>query len=71
MLRLFNIDGLVVCGGDGSYKGALKLFQAGFPTVGIPGTIDNDLGYTDFTIGFDTALNTVVNAIVIFLVYYT
>lgn len=63
MLRMFNIDGLVVCGGDGSYKGALKLWQNGFPTIGIPGTIDNDLGYTDFTIGFDTALNTVVNAI--------
>lgn len=63
MLRMFNIDGLVVCGGDGSYKGALKLWQAGFPTIGVPGTIDNDLGYTDYTIGFDTALNTVVNAI--------
>lgn len=63
MLKMFNIDGLVVCGGDGSYKGALKLWQAGFPTIGIPGTIDNDLGYTDYTIGFDTALNTVVNAI--------
>lgn len=63
MLKLFNIDGLIVCGGDGSYKGALRLFEAGFPTIGIPGTIDNDLGYTDFTIGFDTALNTVVNAI--------
>lgn len=63
MLKMFNIDGLVVCGGDGSYKGALRLWEAGFPTIGIPGTIDNDLGYTDFTIGFDTALNTVVNAI--------
>ncbi len=63
MLKMFNIDGLVVCGGDGSYKGALRLWQEGFPTIGIPGTIDNDLGYTDFTIGFDTALNTVVNAI--------
>lgn len=63
MLKLFNIDALVVCGGDGSYKGALKLWEMGFPTIGIPGTIDNDLGYTDFTIGFDTAINTVVNAI--------
>lgn len=63
MLRLFNIDGLVVCGGDGSYKGALKLWENGFPTIGIPGTIDNDLGYTDYTIGFDTAINTVVSAI--------
>lgn len=63
MLKMFNIDGLVVCGGDGSYKGAHKLWENGFPTIGIPGTIDNDLGYTDYTIGFDTALNTVVNAI--------
>jgi 6-phosphofructokinase 1 len=63
MLKMFNIDGLVVCGGDGSYQGALKLWQNGIPTIGIPGTIDNDLGYTDYTIGFDTALNTVVNAI--------
>lgn len=63
MLKMFNIDGLVVCGGDGSYMGALKLWDKGFPTVGIPGTIDNDLGYTDYTIGFDTAINTVVNAI--------
>lgn len=63
MLKLFNIDALVVCGGDGSYKGALKLWEKGFPTIGIPGTIDNDLGYTDYTIGFDTAINTVVNAI--------
>ncbi len=63
MLKMFNIDGLVVCGGDGSYQGAYKLWQNGFPTIGIPGTIDNDLGYTDFTIGFDTAINTVVNAI--------
>lgn len=63
MLKMFNIDGLVVCGGDGSYQGALKLWQNGFPTIGIPGTIDNDLGYTDYTIGFDTAINTVVSAI--------
>jgi 6-phosphofructokinase 1 len=63
MLKLFNIDGLVICGGDGSYKGALKLWENGFPTIGITGTIDNDLGYTDYTIGFDTAINTVVSAI--------
>jgi len=63
MLKMFKIDGLVVCGGDGSYLGALKLWERGFPTVGIPGTIDNDMGYTDYTIGFDTAINTVVNAI--------
>lgn len=63
MLKMFNIDGLVVCGGDGSFNGAYKLWQNGFPTIGIPGTIDNDLGYTDYTIGFDTAINTVVSAI--------
>lgn len=63
MLRLFKIEGLVVIGGDGSFKGAKRLYEAGIPTIGIPGTIDNDLAYTDFTLGFDTALNTVVNAI--------
>lgn len=63
MLKLFKIDGLVVIGGDGSFNGAKNLAKAGFPTIGIPGTIDNDLAYTDYTIGFDTALNTVVNAI--------
>lgn len=63
VLRMFNIDGLVVIGGDGSFQGAKKLANAGFPTIGIPATIDNDLEYTDYTIGFDTALNTVVDAI--------
>jgi 6-phosphofructokinase 1 len=63
MLKMFKIDGLVVIGGDGSFNGAKKLADAGFPTIGIPGTIDNDLPYTDFTLGFDTALTTVVNAI--------
>jgi len=63
VLKMFNIEGLVVIGGDGSFKGAQKLSHAGIPTVGIPATIDNDLAYTDYTIGFDTAINTVVNAI--------
>lgn len=63
MLKMYRIDGLVVIGGDGSFRGAERLSEAGFPTIGIPGTIDNDLAYTDFTLGFDTALNTVVNAI--------
>lgn len=63
ILKMFGIDGLVVIGGDGSFNGAKKLTDLGFPAVGIPGTIDNDLQYTDYTIGFDTALNTVVNAI--------
>ena len=63
MLKMFKVDSLVVIGGDGSFSGAKRLSDAGFPTIGIPGTIDNDLAYTDYTLGFDTALNTVVNAI--------
>lgn len=63
VLKVFGIDGLVVIGGNGSLKGAQELSKLGFPTIGIPGTIDNDLGYTDFTIGFDTAINTVIDAI--------
>ena len=63
MLKIFKIDGLIVIGGDGSMKGAAKLNQAGVPAVVLPGTIDNDLGYTDFTIGFDTAVNTALSAI--------
>ncbi len=62
-LKKFGIEGLVVIGGDGSYRGAEKLTQHGFPTIGVPGTIDNDIPGTDFTIGFDTALNTIINAI--------
>jgi 6-phosphofructokinase len=63
MLRMFKVDSLVVIGGDGSFNGAKRLAEAGFPTIGIPGTIDNDLAYTDYTLGFDTALTTVVSAI--------
>ncbi|MGE6628909.1 6-phosphofructokinase [Bacillus sp. NPDC077027] len=62
-LQKFGIEGLVVIGGDGSYMGAKKLTEHGFPCVGVPGTIDNDIPGTDFTIGFDTALNTVIDAI--------
>ena len=59
-----NIDALVVIGGDGSYKGAAKLYEKyGFPVVGIPGTIDNDLNGTDQTIGCHTAVNTALDAI--------
>lgn len=58
-----GIDGLIVIGGDGSFRGAAKLTEKGFPTIGIPGTIDNDIAGTEYTIGFDTAVNTVVNAI--------
>lgn len=62
-LKKHQIDGLVVIGGDGSYHGAEALTKRGFPTIGIPGTIDNDISGTDFTIGFDTALNTVLDAL--------
>jgi 6-phosphofructokinase 1 len=62
-LRDNGIDGLVVIGGDGSFHGAYKLTKLGFPTVGIPGTIDNDIACTDITLGFDTAVNTVIAAI--------
>lgn len=63
VLRIFGIEGLVVIGGDGSFKGAQKLSHAGIKTIGLPGTIDNDLAYTDYTIGFDTAVNTVLNLV--------
>ena len=63
ILNAFGIDGLVVIGGDGSFHGARALSKYGINTVGLPGTIDNDLAYTDYTIGFDTAVNTVLDAI--------
>lgn len=62
-LKKHGIEGLVVIGGDGSYQGALALTKRGFPCVGVPGTIDNDIPGTDYTIGFDTALNTVIDCI--------
>lgn len=62
-LQSHKIDGLIVIGGDGSLMGAQRLAELGFPTVGIPATIDNDIVGTDFTIGFDTALNTIIDAI--------
>ncbi len=62
-LNKFGIEALVVIGGDGSFQGAKKLTEQGFPCVGVPGTIDNDISGTDFTIGFDTALNTIIEAI--------
>ena len=58
-----NIDGLVVIGGDGSFRGARDLSRAGLPTVAIPGTIDNDISCSEYTIGYDTCLNTVVSAV--------
>lgn len=63
IIEHFGLEGLIVIGGDGSFMGARVLSEYGIPTVGIPGTIDNDLPYTDFSIGFDTALNTVLEAI--------
>src|SRR5690625_3542807 len=63
-IRNVGMDALVVIGGDGSFKGATALaLEYDFPVIGIPGTIDNDIEGTDFTIGYDTALNTVVEAI--------
>ncbi|CQR54953.1 6-phosphofructokinase [Paenibacillus sonchi] len=63
ILNEMGIDGLVVCGGDGSYKGANKLSKLGINTMALPGTIDNDISFTDYTIGFDTAVGVVVDAI--------
>lgn len=62
-LRKNGIEGVVVIGGDGSMRGALSLHKLGVKTISIPATIDNDLGYTDYTIGFMTALETVADAI--------
>ena len=61
--RKHGIDGLVVIGGDGSFRGAQKLAHLGINTIGVPGTIDLDIACTDFTIGFDTAVNTAMDAI--------
>lgn len=63
ILTDYGIEGLIVIGGDGSFQGAKALSDLGIKTVGIPGTIDNDMGYTDFTIGFFTAMETVSDAV--------
>ncbi|GGF69728.1 ATP-dependent 6-phosphofructokinase [Paenibacillus albidus] len=63
ILNEMGIDGLVVIGGDGSYQGANKLSKLGVKTMALPGTIDNDISFTDCTIGFDTAVGVVVDAI--------
>jgi 6-phosphofructokinase 1 len=63
MLNRFDIDGLVVIGGNGSLTGALELHRLGFPAIGIPSTIDNDINGTDISIGVDSALNTILDAI--------
>lgn len=62
-LKKHGIEGLIVIGGDGSFRGAQKLSEKGFPCIGVPATIDNDIAGTDFTIGFDTSLNTIIEAI--------
>ncbi|MCM1042754.1 MAG: 6-phosphofructokinase [Corallococcus sp.] len=63
-IKKYNLDGLVVIGGDGSFQGAKVLStKFGIRTMGIPGTIDNDLAYTDFTLGFDSAVNEVMKTI--------
>ncbi len=61
--RKYGIDGIIVIGGDGSYRGAQALSRQGINTVGLPGTIDLDIACTDYTIGFDTAVNTAMQAI--------
>lgn len=61
--KKFGIEGIVVIGGDGSFRGARDLSLAGIPCVGIPATIDNDISSTEYTIGFDTAMNTVLDMV--------
>ena len=63
MCEKLGIDALVVIGGDGSFRGAKALANLGIPCIGIPGTIDNDIACTEYTIGYDTAMNTAVEAI--------
>ncbi len=63
MAKVFDIDALVVIGGDGSYRGAHDLSKLGMNVIGIPGTIDNDIACSEYTIGYDTAMNTVLDAI--------
>ncbi|HEY0221369.1 MAG TPA: 6-phosphofructokinase [Lactovum miscens] len=62
-LKARGIEGVVVIGGDGSYHGAMRLTEHGFPAIGLPGTIDNDIVGTEYTIGFDTAVTTAVDAL--------
>lgn len=63
MMEVYGLDALVVSGGDGSFKGARNLARLGVPVIGIPGTIDNDIGCTEYTIGYDTSMNTAMEAI--------
>ena len=61
--KLLGLEGIVAIGGDGTFRGALELSRLGIPVVGIPATIDNDIGCTNYTIGFDTACNTAIECI--------
>ena len=63
MCRLLGIDAIVAIGGDGTFRGALELSRLGIPVVGVPATIDNDVGCSNYTIGFDTACNTAIDCI--------
>ncbi len=62
-IKYLGIDGIITIGGNGTFKGALELGRAGVPVIGIPGTIDNDLPYTQYTLGFFTALTTVLESV--------
>ena len=61
--RMLGLDAIVAIGGDGTFRGALELSRLGIPVVGIPATIDNDVGCTNYTIGFDSACNTAIECI--------
>ncbi len=63
MAKVFKLDAIIVIGGDGSFRGARELSRKGMPIIGIPGTIDNDIACSDYTIGYDTAMNTAMEAI--------
>jgi 6-phosphofructokinase 1 len=63
MAKVFNLDAIITIGGDGTFKGARDMARKGFPVIGIPGTIDNDIACSDYTIGFDTAMNTAMQCI--------
>ena len=63
MMEAFELDAMVVIGGDGSYKGARALARIGMPVIGLPGTIDNDIASTEYTIGYDSAMNTAMDCI--------
>jgi len=63
MAKVFNLDAIIIIGGDGSFRGARELARKGMPVIGIPGTIDNDIACSDYTIGYDTAMNTAMEAI--------